>query len=164
MTGWFNNSCLEWLSSLKQHVNPRSHPQQRGHNSDYFHVCLCYLLFCFYCRPALLTSSLRGVGVNKRSNDVWTFGHAATMAPSDRCTPPITHHPLQVAPLQCATTEELLRPFAMLKRSDGGASHSCVGPATWFSDSDHNTTTTSSTIFRDVSGIQWKKYWMHDLL
>lgn len=78
--------------------------------------------------------------------------------------PPITHHPLQVAPLQCATTEELLRPFAMLKRSDGGASHSCVGPGTWFSDSDHNTTTTSSTIFRDVSGIQWKKYWMHDLL
>lgn len=61
--------------------------KQQADNWDYFHVCLNYLL-SFYCCPALLTPSLRGVGVNKHSNDVWTFGHAATMAPLDRCTYP----------------------------------------------------------------------------
>lgn len=60
-------------------------------NSDYFHVCSCYLLF-FFTAPDLVTPRLHGIGDNQLSNDMWTFGHAATMAPSDRCIQPITHH------------------------------------------------------------------------
>lgn len=76
-----------WCNRMQHGNNIWQSSEQQADNWDYFHVCLSYLL-SFYCCPALLTPSLRGVGVNKHSNDVWTFGHAATMAPLDRCTYP----------------------------------------------------------------------------
>lgn len=88
--------------------------KQQADNWNYFHVCLKYLL-CFYCSPALLTSSLRGVGVNKHSNDVWTFGHAATMAPLDRCTYP---HRRPHTPTPPPRLYGAFRFMATLKRSD----------------------------------------------